>query len=158
MHFSLGCAEGFLCHLRQARAVKRALAAVGVRAYLCEDQVRVGGDWKTEIAEMMASCSVMVVLATATYGAQGTSALLGTWEELQFGFSEQKQMCIVRMCDDFTEARTKVVLREKQAILWTDEAATLSKIVSDVQKKLSHMPAQAPAAKTTPQTGSHGYS
>lgn len=135
------------------------MAAVGVRAYVCEDQVRVGGDWKTEIADMMAGCSVMIVLATATYGAKGTDAMLGTWEELQFGFSERKQMCIVRMCDDFTEARARMALRERQAILWTDEATTLSKVVSDVQHKLSRTPTEELAKQlVVPQTGIHGYS
>ena len=156
MHCGLGFAQRCLCCLQQARAVERALAAVGVRAYVCEDQVRVGGDWKTEIAEMMAGCSVMIVLATATYGAPGTSAMLGTWEELQFGFSEQKQMCIVRMCDDFTEARTKMVLSQRQAILWTDETTTTPKIVSDVQHKLSQTPTRAQLV--TPQPGAHGFS
>ena len=115
-----------------------------------------GGDWKTEIAEMMAGCSVMIVLATATYGAKGTDVMLGTWEELEFGFSEQKQMCIVRMCDDFTEARTKMVLSQRQAILWTDETTTTPKIVSDVQHKLSQTPTRAQLV--TPQPGAHGFS
>ena len=101
----------------------------------------------------------MIVLATATYGAKGTNAMLGTWEELEFAFSEQKQMCIVRMCNDFTEARTRMALRERQAILWTDEATTLSKIVSDVQHKLSRTPAEElPNQQVVPQTGIHGYS
>jgi|EP01046_Picozoa_sp_COSAG06_P013530 hypothetical protein len=138
----------------QARAVKAALAQLGVRAYLCEDQVRVGGDWVAEISDMMEGCSVMVVLATATYGAAGTSTMLGTWEELEFGMNERKQMCIVRMCDEFSEPKTKMVLGPRQAILWTNEVETLPKIVADVQQKLEAAPAPVQQA---PEVGIHGY-
>jgi len=147
--------------LAEARAVHAALAAVGVRAYLCEDQVRVGGSWVTEISDMMQGCSVMVVLATGSYGAPGTSKILGTWEELEFGLNQGKHLCVVRMCQDFTEARTTMALGGRQAIGWADEAQSMPKVVGEVQQMLSTPPpgrSAGPPGGGAPATGVHGVS
>ena len=146
--------------LAETRALQRAFAAAGVAAYVCEDQVRVGSDWATEIAQKMEACKVMVCMASQTYGAEGTD-MVGTWDELSFAKREGKHLCVVRMCQEFSEARTKMMVGGVQSVLWVSEEESVFKIVEEVKQMLSGALPAPPKAQGPPEDASdgvHGFS
>ena len=146
--------------LAETRALQRAFAAAGVAAYVCEDQVRVGSDWATEIAQKMEACKVMVCMASQTYGAEGTD-MVGTWEELSFAKRQGKHLCVVRMCQEFSEARTKMMVGGVQSVMWVSEEESVFKIVEEVKQMLSGALPAPPKAQGPPEDASdgvHGFS
>lgn len=76
----------------QASALQDALLARGVRAYVCNSgfsKLVPGDDWETEITRAMGACTLFVVLATKTYGAEGTENI-DTKKELSFALRTKK--------------------------------------------------------------------
>ena len=60
----------------------------------------------------------MIVLASETYGSEGTSSQ-GTWEELIFAKEKKKPLFVIRMCSEFKEEGVEMELMKLQMPVWT---------------------------------------
>lgn len=117
--------------VREAKILKQSLERLGVRAYVCETQLEVGQDWATQIFSALESCKVMVVLGTETYGRKGME-IMATWEELTYALRYNKGVYICKMCDRFTEARTRGLLDNKQCVQWRPGTDIPHKVVTEL--------------------------
>jgi hypothetical protein len=103
--------------LNETVKLRDALAAVGVRAYVCEASIDVGEDWATVIFSALESCRLMVVMGTVTYGQKGTE-IMATWEELTYALRYKKAIFTVKMCRTFQEPRARGLLDNMQVAQW----------------------------------------
>jgi hypothetical protein len=148
--------------LAETRILRDALANVGVRAYVCEEQLEVGQDWATEIFGALESCDVFVVMGTPTYGSKGME-IMATWEELSYALRYNKFMYIVKLFNGrYTQVRARGLLDNKQFKFWDSSDPTLKNIVpegcvDDIVRQLAKIRLRSgvgrrPAEKTLVQT------
>lgn len=67
--------------VKEARILKKQLESIGVGAFVSQDDIQAGNDWRDSIAAAFKECRVFIVLGTMTYGAKGSDTQ-GTMEEL----------------------------------------------------------------------------
>ena len=123
--------------LSETRALRDALSTVGIRAYVCEEQLEVGQDWATEIFGALESCKVFVVMGSPTYGAKGME-IMATWEELSYALRYNKFMYIVKLFDGpYEQVRTRGLLDNKQFKMWPPGLETPPEgVVDEVAKRV----------------------
>ncbi|KAF5838117.1 ankyrin repeat-containing domain protein [Dunaliella salina] len=98
---------------KQALALKAALEANGYKTFCSEADIPRGKDWIRTISEALDKCRMVVVLATTTYGGQGTDAF-ATGEELAMARRTKKELYIVPMANQWEDATTRMLLGTMQ--------------------------------------------
>jgi hypothetical protein len=123
--------------LKETKMLRDALAAVGVKAYVCEEQLEVGQDWATEIFGALESCEVFLVMGTPTYGAKGME-IMATWEELSYALRYNKFVYIVKLFDGrYEQVRARGLLDNKQFKFWPPKSDSPPQgIVEEIAKKV----------------------
>lgn len=104
----------------EAALLQEALAKRGVLAYVCNagrTKIAPGEDWEEVITRAMSRCTLVVVLGTKTYGAEG-SETIDTRKELGFALRTKKEIVVLKMTDIFTEAYAIMQLPLLQSIPW----------------------------------------
>ena len=69
------------------------------------------------IPRALNGAKLAIVMGSKTYGKQ-TASNFSTYEEMQFILSEKKPMFLLKMCDDWEEAQTKVMIGSKKYKPW----------------------------------------
>lgn len=98
---------------KQALALKAALEANGYKTFCSEADIPRGKDWIRTISEALDKCRMVIVLATTTYGGQGTDAF-ATGEELAMARRTKKELYIVPMAKQWEDATTRMLLGTMQ--------------------------------------------
>jgi hypothetical protein len=131
---------------REAEELQQQLTARGVRAFICD--VAPGGNLHTVIASAMDKCKLVIILASETYG-RATNNLFDTSKELAFVISENKPFFLIKMCDRWAEATTRMVLgATTMYTYWGAGEPMPDGMVDDVLSKLE---AASPQALPTPE-------
>lgn len=90
--------------LEEATALKKLLADRGLSVFLCA--VPEGESIADAIIAALDTCKLVVILATRTYGAK-TASTFSTYEELNYIVEQRKPYFLVKMCEQYAEARTR---------------------------------------------------
>ena len=106
--------------VREARLIASRLQnECQVLSFVSEDSLESGDDWRRTIAKAMGEAKLMIVLATRTFGATGTSSQ-GTWEELVTAKTLKKPLFVIDMCEgNWAEISTLMELGNLQRKAWT---------------------------------------
>jgi hypothetical protein len=88
---------------KEAEALKSALEARGISAFLCA--VHPGGDICREVVNALHGCQLAIIMGTRTYG-KDTGAGFSTFEELRFIHGQKKPFFLIKMCERFEEPET----------------------------------------------------
>jgi cobalamin-dependent methionine synthase I len=73
-------------------------------------EVPEGNDIASVVAEMIDAAKLVLIFGTQTYGVGTVS--FSTKEELQFVMDDKKPFYLIKMCDKFSEARTRLMLHK----------------------------------------------
>ena len=79
----------------------------GICTFLCNETP--GADLLSAISSAIDKCRLAVILASKTYG-RATNELFDTRTELSFIISEKKPFYLIKMCERWEEATTRMVL------------------------------------------------
>lgn len=93
--------------MQEATALKQSLEARGICTFLCNETP--GADLLSAISSAIDKCRLAVMLASKTYG-RATNELFDTRTELSFIISEKKPFYLIKMCERWEEATTRMVL------------------------------------------------
>ncbi|KAF5828551.1 ankyrin repeat-containing domain protein [Dunaliella salina] len=117
----------------EAIALKRALEAENLSVFCSSVDIPRGADWVRTITAALHAASMVVVLATPTYGSEGTDSF-GTAEELSYAKKKKKLLYVVPMADEWEDPTTDVLLGmiQKGAQWVTDRNVAPSAIVNDI--------------------------
>ena len=150
--------------LKEATELKYHLEKKGYSCFLCD--IPNGEDIKEEIIFQLAGCRLAIVMGTLTYGVK-TAATFGTAEEMEFIIDRKKPFFMIKMCDDFQEARTIFNFPGKIMYdYWKPGSALPSSLISNIEKKLhslsiepaSVVASSSPATSSKPHTASSSSS
>ena len=112
--------------LAEARQLKEALGKKGISAFVSQDDIKPGQQWRDVLASDLDNAKVLVALATSTYGAPGT-AEQDTYEEL----------LIAREADNGIKlVRTKMVLTGQQCLRWDVGTPVPEALISAISETL----------------------
>jgi len=122
----------------EAQSLKAALAARGVRAFLSDFVA--GDDLQTRIADALAACRLVIILASSSYG-KATNDMFDTGREMDFVLGERKPYYLVRMIPwEAVWAENKTVLAFPKSIMmkiWQPGSAMPTDLVDEVCRKLA---------------------
>lgn len=100
--------------------LQRVLAEHGVSAYVCNHgptKISAGENWEDAITAALNRCTLMVVLGTKTYGAEGAETI-DTKKELAFALRAKKDILVLKMTDVYAEPYAVMQLPSLQSIEW----------------------------------------
>jgi hypothetical protein len=126
----------------EARALKAALEARGITAFLCA--VAPGSDIAAQISNALDGCQLAIIMGTRTYG-KNTGVAFSTLKELRFIQDEPKPFFLVKMCERFEEAETRMRLDSAVSYFrWISErpiSENIENMIARVLEKLASVSA-----------------
>jgi 3-deoxy-D-manno-octulosonate 8-phosphate phosphatase KdsC-like HAD superfamily phosphatase len=123
---------------KEAEALKCALEARGISAFLCA--VHPGGDIACEIVHALHGCQLAIIMGTRTYG-KNTGVGFSTFEELRF-IHTKKPFFLIKMCEMFEEPETVFRLGDSvMYFLWLSGHPIPTDLVDKIIEKLTSVSA-----------------
>ena len=128
------CSLRFAEAMDQAKQVQEALRRDhNVNAFIVATEN--GDNIMDQIVAAISQAKMAILFGTVTYG-KGTAACFSTKEELQFVSDENKPFFLIKMCERFSEARTRMVLNNSVMYnLWLPGTPMPAELVQNIMDK-----------------------
>ena len=123
----------------EAKLLRQQLADQSIRAFVAEEDVKVGRDMQKEIARALDEATLVVVLASETYGFSGTTAF-ATRNELNFVLGEGKPLYLIKSCERWDEAWVRLALGNHVLhCRWLPGEEIPSNVIEDIKAEVERL-------------------
>ena len=123
----------------EAKLLRQQLADQSIRAFVAEEDVKVGHDMQKEIARALDEATLVVVLASEKYGFSGTTAF-ATRNELNFVLGEGKPLYLIKSCERWDEAWVRLALGNHVLhCRWLPGEEIPSNVIEDIKAEVERL-------------------
>lgn len=136
------CSLRFAEAMDQAKQVQEILRREhNVKAFIVAPEN--GDNIMDQIVAAISQSQMAILFGTVTYG-KGTTACFSTKEELQFVRDENKPYFLIKMCERFSEARTRMVLNNSVMYnLWLPNTPMPAELIKNIMDKFQRVRSDA---------------